>query len=412
VRAARVLDALRERNLALLLGSGTVSSLGSSMSQVALAFGVLRIGGASDLGFVLLAREVPIVAFLLVGGVWADRVSRKWLLVGGDGLAGGVQALTAGLFLTHHAGVSSIAALQVVSGTANAFTRPASTGLTAQAVSAEHLQDANALVDLSRSTMRIAGPAIGAAIVVATNPGWALAVDAATFFVSAALRTRLRIAGATRAASAGMVGDLLHGWREFVSRTWVWVMVASFGFFQLSLFPAELVLGPVVAKTHLGGAGAWGAILAFQAAGSVVGGMLALRLRPRRPLLASTLMMLPTAAFLGLLGAAAPVWSLCTVGLVAGAGLTCGDILWITTFQRLIPEHLLSRLSSFDWFGSVALNPIGYALVGPLAGVIGVPATLYAAASLNAAVDLGVCLTPSIRGARAPAPVVLSTSST
>jgi hypothetical protein len=406
VKATHVLHALRERNLALLVGSGTVSSLGSGMAQVALAFGVLRVGSASDLGFVLLAREVPIVVFLLVGGVWADRVSRKWLLVGGDVVTGSVQTLTAALFLTHHAGIWSIAALQAVFGTANAFTRPASTGLTAQAVSAEHLQDANALTDLSRSTMRIAGPAIGAAIVVAANPGWALAVDAATFFVSAALRAQMRIAGAVRAASGNLVADLLHGWREFVSRTWVWAMVVSFGFFQLSLFPAELVLGPVVAKSHLGGAGAWGAILAFQSAGSVAGGMLALRLRPARPLLASALMMLPTAAFLGLLGAAAPLWSICALSLVAGAGLTCGDIFWITTFQQLIPEHLLSRLSSFDWFGSVALNPIGYALVGPLAGVIGVPATLYAAASLNAAVQVVLCLTPSIRGTRAPASVV------
>ena len=406
MRAGPAFHALRERNLALLVGSGTISSLGSGMAQVALAFGVLRIGSASDLGFVLLAREVPIVAFLLVGGVWADRVSRKWLLVGGDAVTGGVQTVTAVLFLTHHAGVWSIAVLQAIFGTANAFTRPASTGLIAQAVTPAHLQDANALSDLGRSTMRIAGPAIGAAIVVAANPGWALLVDATTFVASGLLRSQLRIVGAVRAASAGLVGDLLNGWHEFVSRTWVWVMVASFGFFQLSLFPAELVLGPVVAKTHLGGAGAWGAILAFQAAGSVVGGMLALRLRPARPLLASTLMMLPTAAFLALLGAAAPVWSLCAVGLVAGAGLTCGDIFWITTFQQLIPEHLLSRLSSFDWFGSVALNPIGYALVGPLAGVIGVAATIYAAASLNAAVDLAVCLTPSIRGTRAPGAVV------
>jgi len=402
VRAARALDALHERNLALLVASGTVSSLGSGMAQVALAFGVLRIGSASDLGFVLLAREVPIVAFLLIGGVWADRVSRKWLLVGGDALTGAVQTATAILFLTHHAGVWSIAALQAVFGTANAFTRPASTGLTAQAVAADQLQDANALLDLGRSTMRIAGPALGAAVVVAANPGWALAVDAATFFVSGVLRARMRIAGAIRDASAGLLADLLNGWREFVSRTWVWVMVASFGFFQLTLFPAELVLGPVVAKSHLGGAGAWGAILAFQAAGSVVGGVLALRLRPTRPLLVSTLMTLPTAGFLALLGAAAPVWLLSAVALIAGVGLTCSDIFWFTTFQQLVPEHLLSRLSSFDWFGSVALNPIGYALVGPLAGGIGVPATLYTAASVNAAVEVVVCLTPSIRGTRRP----------
>ena len=395
------LAALRERNLALLVASGTISSLGSGMAQVALAFAVLRIGSASDLGYVFLAREIPIVAFLLIGGVWADRVSRKWLLVIGDATTGTAQAVTALLFLTHHAQIWNVAALQVIFGVASAFTRPASTGLIPQAVSAGHLQEANALSDLGRSTMRIAGPAIGAAIVVAANPGWALAADAASFIVSGLLRAQMRIARTARPERSRLLADLRDGWGEFTSRTWVWVMVASFGFFQLTLFPAMLILGPVIAKEHLGGAGAWGAILAFQAAGSVAGGLIALRLRPERPLLVASLLMIPTAGFLAILGLAAPVAVLCLAGFIAAAGLTSGDILWMTTFQRRIPEHLISRLSSFDWFGSVALNPLGYALVGPLAGVIGVAETLCLAAAFNALVSIAVALTPSIRGLRA-----------
>jgi MFS family permease len=400
VKPIGALTALRERNLALLVASGTISSLGSGMAQVALAFAVLRIGSASDLGFVFLAREIPIVAFLLIGGVWADRASRKWLLVIGDATTGAAQFATALLFLTHHAQIWNVAALQVVFGVANAFTRPASTGLIPQAVSAAHLQEANALSDLGRSTMRIAGPAIGAAIVVGANPGWALVADAASFIVSGLLRAQMRIPRAARPQRTRLLADLHDGWGEFTSRSWVWVMVVSFGFFQFTLFPAMLVLGPVIAKEHLGGAGAWGAILAFQAAGSVVGGLFALRLRPERPLLASSLLMIPTAGFLAMLGMAAPVAVLCLAGFVAAVGLTSGDILWMTTFQRRIPEHLISRLSSFDWFGSVALNPLGYALVGPLAGVIGVPETLYVAAAINAFVSIIVAMTPSIRGLR------------
>ncbi|HMJ00711.1 MAG TPA: MFS transporter [Gaiellaceae bacterium] len=397
MRPSVSLAALRERNLALIIGSATVSSLGSGMAQVALAFAVLRIGNASDLGFVFLAREIPIVVFLLLGGIWADRVSRKWLLVMGDATTGAAQALTALLFLTGHAAIWNVALLQVVFGTANAFTRPASTGLVPQAVSPAHLQHANALSDLSRSTMRVIGPALGAAIVVVANPGWALAADAASFIVSGALLAQLRIASADRPERKRFVADLREGWGEFRARTWVWVMVSSFGFFQLTLFPALLVLGPVIAQRHLGGAGAWGAILAFQAAGSVAGGLISLRLRPARPLFASCLLMLPTAGFLAILGAAAPVWVLCLAGFIASAGLTSGDILWVTTFQREIPEHLLSRLSSFDWLGSVALNPIGYALVGPLAGQIGVVETIYLAAAINAAVSLVAATVPSIR---------------
>lgn len=158
------------------------------------------------------------------------------------------------------------------------------------------------------------------------------------------------------------------------------------------------MLGPVVAKTHLGGADAWGLILAFQGVGSVVGGTVALRYRPRRPLVATSLLCLPIALVLALLGAAAPTAVLCLVGFVAAIGLTCGDIIWFTTFQRQVPDHLMSRLSSFDWFGSVALNPIGYALIGPLANVLGIATTLYLAPGLNAAVSILVVLTPSVRG--------------
>jgi hypothetical protein len=194
-----------------------------------------------------------------------------------------------------------------------------------------------------------------------------------------------------------MLHELREGWTEFASRTWLWTMVASFGLFQLTLFPALLVLGPTVAKSHLGGAGAWGVILAFQGVGSIFGGLVALRLHPRRPLVAATLLCLPIALMLALLGAAAPVPVLCMAGLLASVGLTCGDIIWFTTFQLEVPDHLMSRLSSFDWFGSVVLNPLGYALVGPLANVLGVATTLYLAAVLNAVVSVTVAATPAIR---------------
>jgi MFS family permease len=398
VRATAVRNALRQRNVRYLVASGAVDALGNNMAAVALAFAVLQIGGTADLGYVFLAREIPTVVFLLAGGVWADRVSRKALLVLGDVATGSAQAATAVLFLTHHATVWRVALLQMVFGVAGAFTRPASTGLVAQAVSHAHLQEANALLDLSRSMLRVLGPALGGLIVVLANPGWALGVDAATFFVTAALQLQLRIVTAVRPPRTRMLHELREGWTEFASRTWLWTMVGSFGLFQLTLFPALLVLGPTVAKSHLGGAGVWGLILAFQGVGSIVGGLVALRLQPRRPLVAASLLCVPIALVLALLGAAAPVPLLCLGGFVASVGLTCGDIIWFTTFQLEVPDHLMSRLSSFDWFGSVALNPLGYALVGPLANVLGVATTLYLAAALNGAVSLAVASTPAIRG--------------
>jgi hypothetical protein len=397
MRATAVRNALRERNVRYLVASGAVDALGNNMAAVALAFAVLQIGSTADLGYVFLAREVPTVIFLLAGGVWADRVSRKALLVIGDLATGSAQAATALLFLTHHTTVWRVALLQMTFGVAGAFTRPASTGLISQAISHAHLQEANALLDLSRSMFRVVGPALGGLIVVVANPGWALAVDAATFFTTATLQLQLRIGAAERPARTRMLQELREGWTEFASRTWLWTMVASFGLFQLTLFPALLVLGPTVAKSHLGGAGAWGVILAFQGAGSIVGGLIALRLQPRRPLVAATLLCVPIALLLALLGAAAPVPLLCIAGFLASVGLTCGDIIWFTTFQLQVPDHLMSRLSSFDWFGSVALNPLGFALVGPLANVLGVATTLYLAAALNAVISLSVAATPAIR---------------
>jgi MFS family permease len=402
-----VKEALRDRNVRLLVASDSVSALGSGMAQVALAFAVLRIGGAADLGYTFLAREIPMVVFLLLGGIWADRMSRKLLLVLGDVAMGSAQVLTALLFLTHHATVWRVALLQVVFGVANSFTRPASTGLIAQAVGPAHLQEANALLNLSRSLSRIVGPAIGGLIVVVANPGWALFVDALTFFASAVFYLRLRITESERPERSHMIHELREGWGEFVSRTWLWTIVASFDFFQLTLFPALLVLGPLVAEEHLGGAGAWGLILAFQGVGSVAGGVMALRLHPARPLVAATLLCLPIAGVLALLGASAPVALLCLVGFIAAVGLTCGDVIWFTTFQRQVPDHLMSRLSAFDWFGSVALNPIGYALVGPIANRVGVAETLYFAAAANALVTLVVASTPAIRNLR-PAPAAVA----
>jgi MFS family permease len=305
---------------------------------------LLQIGSTADLGYVFLAREIPTVIFLLAGGVWADRVSRKALLVIGDLATGSAQAATALLFLTHQASVWRVALLQMTFGVSGAFTRPASTGLISQAISHAHLQEANALLDLSRSMFRVVGPAHGGLIVVLANPGWALAADAATFFITATLQLQLQIPAAERPARTRMLHELREGWTEFTPRTWLWTMVTSFGLFQLTLFPALLVLGPTVAKAHLGGAGVWGVILAFQGAGTILGGLIALRLHPRRPLVAATLLCVPIALVLALLGAAAPVPLLCVAGFLASLGLTCGDIIWFTTFQLQIPDHLMSRL--------------------------------------------------------------------
>jgi MFS family permease len=378
------------------------------MAIVALAFAVLDFGTPTDLGIVLLSREVPMIAFLLVGGVFADRLPRRRILISTEMLKGSAQVATAALLFSGTASVWSVAGLQVVFGVANAFSRPTTIGLIKETVSDAHLQQANALAQLTRSTLSVVSPALGALIVTLGSPAIAIAIDAVTFFVSAAFIASMRIAGTVKAQAKSVVGDLRDGWREFISRRWVVAIIASFGLFQLTYFPALLVLGPTVAKEHLGGAAGWGTILAVEALGAMVGGLVALRLKVRRPLVIGELVVVPSGFLLLGLAVPLPLAGIAAIGFVVGVGFALGETLYVTAFQRNIPEHALSRISSYDWLGSVALNPIGYALIGPVAAAIGTTETLVIAGILNILVCLSVLLVPSVRSIRTDGPLAVS----
>lgn len=400
MRVPKSLEVLRERNFARYLAASSISVLGSGMAMVALAFAVLEFGGATELGIVLLAREIPTVVLLLLGGVFADRLPRRTILIGCDLLEGSAQVLTAVLLFSGAAELWNIALVQVAFGVATAFSGPATTGLVKESVSDARLQEANALFGLSKSVFFIAGPAIGALIVAASSPALAMAVDAVTFFASAALIASMRIASVVPLASASVLSDLRAGWHEFIARTWAVAMIASFGLFQLTLFPALLVLGPIVAKDQLGGATAWGAMLAAQSVGAVVGGIYALRLKVAHPLVVSQLLMIPAGLLLLAISVPLPLPAIVALSFMIGIGFALGNTLWITALQRNVPDHALSRISSFDWFGSVALNPVGYALIGPIAASIGPSLALAIAGVLNLIVCVSVVLVPSVRRIR------------
>jgi MFS family permease len=405
VRLSPTFHVLRERNFARYLAASVVSDLGSGMANVALAFAVLEFGGAADLGIILLAREVPIVVFVLLGGVFADRVPRRALLAGSDLVKGVAQVVTAALLFTGTAELWNVALLQAVFGIANAFSRPATLGLVKEVVSGARLQEGNALLHLSSNVFSIAGPAIGALIVAAGSPALAVALDALTFFASAALTFTLRLTRLVRIGSASVLGDLRGGFRELVSRPWAVAMIVSFGLFQLTYFPALLVLGPVVAKDHLGGAAAWGTILALESVGAVAGGLVALRIRTRRPLVACQLLVIPAGVLLLALAVPLPLVALAALSTLTGVGFALGNTLYQTAFQRNLPEQALSRISSYDWFGSLALNPVGYALIAPISIALGTMQTLAISGVLNVLVCLSILLIPSVRAIGMDAPV-------
>jgi MFS family permease len=392
------LGPLRERSFRLLFFGRTIYFIGSAFANVALAFAVLELTGSkTDLGFVLAARSLPQVLFLLVGGIWADRLPRHRVMVVSNVVSGLSQGAIALLLLTGQAEVWHVAALAAVNGTSSAFFFPAATGIVPQTVPKGVLQQANAILRLGQNASWVCGAALGGLVVAATSPGIGIAVDAASFLVAAVLVAMIRLPATLRMEASNFFADLTEGWREFSSRTWLWVIVLQFGFVNAMILGVEGVLGPAVAKEHLGGAAAWGLILTAQSLGLIAGGLLLLRLRPRRLLLTGTLAFLLTIPFpLGLAGPL-PVAALILLAATAGIGLEIFGIMWDTTMQQEIPQEKLSRVYSYDALGSFVLIPLGVAIVGPVSELIGTRATILGAAAISLTATLAVLLVRDVR---------------
>ena len=283
--------ALQERRFRLLWIGQTTSTLGDGLVPVALAFAVIQTldGSPTDLGIVLAAQTLPLVAFVLAGGVWADRLPRQMVMLVSDGVRGVVQAAIAVLLLSGHAELWHLVVLVAIYGSAQAFFQPAATGLVPSTISKGRLQQANALLGLSRSLAFVVGPAVAGVVAAVANPGSVFVVDAATFAVSATSLAFLRLSRARRQGERrSFFTDLKGGWHELISHTWLWVIVAWAATFLGIVVAPWMTLGPVVAKQSLGGAAAWGLIAAGWGAGTVAGGLISLRWKPARPMLVCT----------------------------------------------------------------------------------------------------------------------------
>jgi hypothetical protein len=270
---------------------------------------------------------------------------------------------------------------------ATGFFNPASSGLLPEVVAPELLQEANGLRATAMSGGEIVGPALAGVLVASAGPGWALAIDGATFGVSAAFLVNLRLPPRLARAGTPFLHDLRTGWGEFRSRSWVWSLVLAASLGNL-LWAAFGVLGPVVAKRDLGGAAVWGTIMAAMGVGALVGALTAIRVRPHRPLVVSLFAIATFAAPLALLAAESPPALIAAGTFLAGGGMMLGISLYESLFQRRIPGDVLSRVSSYDWFGSLALQPLGLAIWGPIAAAIGIDEALWLAAVLLLASSL------------------------
>ncbi|MGW2957525.1 MFS transporter [Streptomyces sp. NPDC001220] len=401
--ADRTPSLLRNAGFVRLALARIISVLGNGFARIALAFAVLSLPGATpgELSLVVACQAVPQLALVLVGGVIADRVSRSGLMVVSDVLGALSYGGLAAMVLSGHAPVAALCALAVTAGVASALFGPAMDGVIPRLVPSEVLQRANGLLRVGTNTSLLLGLALSGVTVAWVGAGWALALNSLSFVVSAALTVPLRLSRRPRKAALGWA-DLREGWQEFASRQWLWVVVVQFSVVVAAMNANAGVLGPLAASAHFGGARAWSLVVAAQALGAVAGAGIAGRTRVGRPILAAVLFTLPVALPPVLLGVGAPLWVVAVGAFAAGVSLDFFGVLWSTTIQREVPEEALSRVSSYDWFGSLTLAPLGLALAGPAADAFGTDRMLEVCAVLIVAATLAALLSPAVRSLRAP----------
>ena len=379
-------------------------------------FAVLDItGSGTDLGLVVASRTIPQVFLVLFGGVIADRFPRTKVVVVSNALGAISQGLAAALLITGHVAIWQLALIQAFNGSVTAFAFPAGAGLTPQTVPNDVLQPANALLRLVINASLIGGAAIGGLLVASVGPGWAIAIDSGTFAIAAVCVSRIKLREPERLeigdpedlphhpgapdetqARSSMLSDLREGWREFVSRRWLCTVVLAFSVINGAENGSIGVVGPLVADKTIGRA-AWGFVLSAVAIGMALGAVTALRVRPRRTLLVEMLGILGMLPFLIVLATHPTTPTLMAAALMSGLGVETFGIYWDLSMQQHVPQHVLSRVYSYDLLGSLMFIPIGQIAAGPLVAAFGTERTLLVAACLIAVVTAANITVPSVR---------------
>lgn len=386
----RRLPVLGYRDFRLLLADRLLAPAAFAFSMVGVSFAVLdATRSTADLSYVLAAQIAPALIFTVIGGVMADRIPPQRVILAANAMIALGEGTFGVLILTGHPRLWQMILLEILTGTGMAVFYPASQALLPRLVPGEELQSASALSRLAMNGGQVGGAVVAGLCVAAFGPGWALAVCGAGILLSAPMLLSIRATGAAggwpagdSARPAGMLRDLLDGWAEFRSHTWLWVIVAQFSVVLMAWYGGFQTLGPVVAKAHLGGPAAWGAITAAESVGYIAGGLVSLRFTPRRPML-----------FVVAIGAAiavsplalAMLWPLpliCCASFGLGITIEIMMVQWTVALARNIPPDKLARVSSYDLLGSIGATPVGALIAGPLAAAIGVSATQYGAAAL------------------------------
>ena len=393
---------LRERNFRLLATARTISFFGTNLAPIAVAFAVLDLtGSATDTGIAFACWTLAQISTLLIGGVIADRLPRRLVMVGSDTANLCVRTAMGALLLSGHARIWEIFVLQALGGAATAFYSPASTGLVPETVPQPLLQQANGVMSIARYVAFPVGAATGGAIVATVGSGWALLLDGATYATSALLLLQIRLPARARTAAApNFVRELREGWQAFTEHTWVWLLTSWISLYFLITYAPFFVLGPYIAKHHLGGAAGWAVVVTGEGIGALVGGIVGLRLRPRRTMVSIGGLFVVTALQSVLLAAHAPVAAIGVAAALAGFAFSFGTVIWETSLQQEVAPDKLARVSAYNWMGAMAFLPAGYAIAGPAAAAIGMSTALIVGAVWIVASTLAVITVRDVRDFR------------
>ncbi len=391
---------LRIPRYRILLSARFVSNVGNGMAPIALAFGVLSLDGADagSLSLVTTAQMIPLVAFLLIGGVAADRFGRSQLVGSTDIIGGMVVAVSAIAFITGNASVPLLCVNGFIFGVLNALWYPAFSGLMPMIVPGPLLQGANSILGLGANVGFTLGASVAGFIVATAGPGWGLLGDATSFLIAGLLVLSLRLpksfgedGGEDRSS---MIRQLRVGWSEFSSRRWIVLIVGSFAFYHLAFEAFIAVLAPVHMKEEFDGARAMGTMMFGFGLGSILGTGIAYRFKPRRPLLVAVGVMPMGAAWILATGFSTPLWLLFFAAAGTGVAVDVMYANWMTTLQTNVPEEALSRVGSYDAFGSLAFAPVGLLVAGPMAHALGARASIF----IMGSIALVAVLTPLLSG--------------
>jgi MFS family permease len=384
-RLSRRFPVLAIRDFRLLLADRLLAPAAFGFSMVGVSFAVLKATGSpAYLSYVLAAQIAPSLVFALLGGVAADRFPPQRVIIAANLMIAAGEGTFGLLALAGHPPLWAMISLEALNGTGMAIFYPASQALLPRLVPGSMLQDASAISRLAMNTGMMGGAAAAGLLVAAAGPGWALTLCGIgmTGTVPLMLALRVRQVKTELTAAPSLIGELREGWAEFRSHTWLWVIVLQFGIVMMAWYGAFSVLGPVVARAHLGGPAAWGAITAADSFGLIAGGLVSLRVKPRRPMLFVVLTGAAIAISPLSLALVLPLPAVCLASFALGVFIEMMMVQWTVAMARNIPPDKLARVSAYDALGSVMAMPAGALIAGPLGAAIGVSAAQYWAAGV------------------------------